>query len=193
MPPSPPPWGGQMDTINITVTMPRPDLQVSTSTTTATVLMAGQPLTLSVRVDNLGSADASETTLSYYLSSDSTINSQDTPVGTDTVPSLNPNETSSQSVQIIAPNTSGDYYYGACVSPASGETNTDNNCSSAVRVTVSETPIPDLVVVNPSISNSIMTSNSILLPEQPFTLSVRVDNLGSGGGWGNSSQLLSLY
>ena len=38
-----------------------------------------------------------------------------------------------------APSTPGTYYYGACVEPTVGESNTENNCSGdeGVRVTVS--------------------------------------------------------
>ena len=45
--------------------------------------------------------------------------------------------TSAESVRLTAPSSAGTYYYGACVDTVSGETATANNCSSAVRVTVS--------------------------------------------------------
>ena len=45
--------------------------------------------------------------------------------------------TSAQSISLTAPATAGTYYYGACVATVSGESNTVNNCSSAVRVRVS--------------------------------------------------------
>ena len=51
-------------------------------------------------------------------------------------------ETSSQSIDLTAPSSTGMYYYGACVDAVAGESDTTNNCSSSVRVTVrsSETP-----------------------------------------------------
>ena len=52
---------------------------------------------------------------------------------------LSASSTSAESISLNAPSSSGTYYYGACVASVSGESNTDNNCSSAVRVTVSRT------------------------------------------------------
>ena len=49
---------------------------------------------------------------------------------------------------MTAPEEGGTYYYGACVQSVSGEHNTDNNCSDAVRVTVSsEFVSSDIVAV----------------------------------------------
>ena len=45
-----------------------------------------------------------------------------------------------------APNTLGAYYYGACVENVSGESNTQNNCSSGVRVTVASSNTFDATV-----------------------------------------------
>ena len=41
------------------------------------------------------------------------------------------------SIHLDAPSDPGTYYYGACVDEVRGESNTDNNCSKAVRVVVS--------------------------------------------------------
>ena len=37
-----------------------------------------------------------------------------------------------------APSTPGTYYYGACVDAVTGESDTTNNCSGSVSVTVVE-------------------------------------------------------
>ena len=47
-------------------------------------------------------------------------------------------DTRIESITLIAPENAGTYYYGACVQSVVGESNTDNNCSDAVRVTVSQ-------------------------------------------------------
>ena len=65
----------------------------------------------------------------------------DTQVGTDAVIGLSVSEASDESVNVTVPSTAGTYYYGACVDPVSGESDTGNNCSSAVRVTVSDSPM----------------------------------------------------
>ena len=44
--------------------------------------------------------------------------------------------TSSESVALTAPSTAGTYYYGACVDAVVRESDTNNNCSASVQVTV---------------------------------------------------------
>ena len=46
-------------------------------------------------------------------------------------------EISSESVGLTAPSMAGTYYYGACVDAVPGESDTTNNCLSAVSATVS--------------------------------------------------------
>ena len=49
-------------------------------------------------------------------------------------------------MDLTAPATSGTYYYGACVDTVTDESDTTNNCSSAVTVTVPEPDKPDLKI-----------------------------------------------
>ena len=98
----------------------------------------GQSITLSATVRNQGTGPAAATTLRYYQSSDATITTSDTQVGTaDAISALAASATSEQSSSVTAPTTSGTYYYGVCVDAVSNESNTNNNCSASVRVTVS--------------------------------------------------------
>ena len=93
------------------------------------------PLQVAVRNGETGQSAA--TTLRYYRSDDATISSNDTEVGTDAVNSLATLATSDHSIDLTAPSSAGTYYYGACVDNVSSESNTGNNCSSGVSVTVS--------------------------------------------------------
>ena len=43
-----------------------------------------------------------------------------------------------QTINLTAPSTAGTYYYGACVDAVTDESDTTNNCSSSVQVTVPE-------------------------------------------------------
>ena len=70
---------------------------------------------------NQGAARSNSTTLRYYQSTDSTITTGDTEVGTDSVSGLTPSESGDESVSLNAPSTSGTYYYGACVDSVSDE------------------------------------------------------------------------
>ena len=78
------------------------------------------------------------TTLRYYRSVNSTISDNDMQVGTDPVSGLPASDSSPVSVSLTAPSAARTYYYGACVDGVSGESNTGNNCSSGVRVTVAD-------------------------------------------------------
>ena len=115
-----------------------PDLIVQSPSASALTLTPGQTFTLNVTVHNQGDQQAAATTLHYYRSNNSTITASDTEVGTDEVGALDASATSTQSIELTAP-TGGapGVYYGACVASVSGESNTGNNCSSAVRITVS--------------------------------------------------------
>ncbi len=137
----------------------------------------GDSFNLSATVSNDGDGSSATTTLRYYRSTDATISSSDTQVGTDAVGALAASGTSAESISLTAPSTAATYYYGACVDAVTGESSATNNCSSSVQVTVSEPPpetSPDLTVGSPSVNdNSPETGGS-------FTLSATVSNDGDG-------------
>ena len=115
-----------------------PDLIVQSPSVNDSILTPGQAFTLQVTVQNQGDAQAAATMLRYYRSNNSTITASDTEVGTGAVDSLDALATSAQSIELTVPTGGGSgVYYGACVDSVSGESKTDNNCSSAVRITVS--------------------------------------------------------
>ena len=96
---------------------------------------------MTVRVGNLaehpdGRFEA--TTLRYYRSTDTTISTSDTEVGTDAIPALGARGSSTQSVDLTAPSEAGTYHYGACVDPVADESDTTNNCTQAANLTVGE-------------------------------------------------------
>ena len=172
---------GESDTTNncsvaVTVTIgaaPAPDLIVDTPSVSNSAPAAGISFTLNATVRNQGSGRSDTTTLRYYQSTDSTITADDTEVGTDSVSSLNASGSGDESVRLTAPSTSGTYYYGACVDAVTGESDTTNNCSSAVAVTVGAAPGPDLVV------DTITVSNSAPAPGASIILNATVRNQGS--------------
>ncbi len=153
---------------------PAPDLVVDTPTVDASAPAVGARFTLSATVRNQGSAPSASTTLRYYRSTDSTITTGDTEVGTDSVSGLNPSSISAETISLTAPSTPGTYYYGACVDTVSDESDTTNNCSPAVTVTVGAAPAPDLVVDTPTVDASAPAAGA------RFTLSATVRNQGNG-------------
>ena len=116
---------------------PAPDLVVDAPTVSDNAPAAGARFTLSATARNQGNGRSNSTTLRYYQSTDSTITTGDTEVGTDRILGLNASASEDESISLTAPSTPGTHYYGACVDSVTDESDTQNNCSSAVTVTVS--------------------------------------------------------
>ena len=129
-------------------------------------------------VRNAGSGSSTATMIRYYLSNDPTIDATDTQVRTQDIHPL--------SVEgllgfpaiyypdnlvdlVMAPTSPGTYYYGACVDPVPGESDTNNNCSEAMPMNVG---VPDLAV------GLAWASTSVPLAGQSFTLTATVRNQG---------------
>ena len=148
------------------------DLIVESPSINDNTLTTGQSFTLRATVRNQGNASSASTTLQYYRSTDGTISTSDTQVGTDAVSSLSAGGTSAESISLNAPSGAGTYFYGACVESVSGESNTGNNCSSGVSVTVGVSGSPDLIVESPSVNDNTLTTG------QSFTLRATVRNQG---------------
>ena len=158
-----------------------PDLVVGPPSVTDSSPETGGSFTLSETVTNSGDAGADATTLRYYRSTDATITTSDTEVGTDAVGALSASGTSDESIDLTAPASAGTYYYGACVDAVTGESSTTNNCSSSAQVDVAEPPPPprqtntDLAVGSPSVTDSSPETGG------SFTLSATVTNSGDAG------------
>ena len=163
--------------VEVTVPEPepkRPDLVVTSPSVNDSGPAAGAQFTLSATVRNDGEGTAAATTLRYYRSTDATITTTDTALGTVAIAGLAGSGSSSQSVELTAPSRPGTYYYGACVDPVTDESDTTNNCSGSVEVTVPEPERPDLVVTSPSVNDSGPAAGA------QFTLSATVRNDGEG-------------
>ena len=161
-----------------------PDLVVQSPSVGSNNVASGATFTLGATVRNQGNASSASTTLRYYRSSDATISANDVEVGTDGVSSLSAGGTSAESISLNAPSDAGTYYYGACVESVSGESNTENNCSSGVNVTVSASGSPDLIVESPSVNDNTLTTG------QSFTLRATVRNRGNAS---SASTTLQYY
>ena len=162
--------------VAVTVREPpaQPDLEVRASLG-ASAVEPGHAFELLATVRNRGGAGAEATTLRYYRSADATITPADTEVGTDAVEALAASGVSSESIALTAPSTAGMYYYGACADAVPEETNTTNNCSAAVAVTVREPPAQPDLEVRASLSASAVE------PGHAFELLATVRNRGGAG------------
>ena len=120
-----------------------PDLVVASPSVSDSGPADGLSLTLSATVRNAGDGASPATTLRFYRSTDTTITTADTAVGAAVVPGLAASGSDSASVDLKLPSSPGTYYYGVCVDTVAGESDTTNNCSASVQVTVQETQPPE--------------------------------------------------
>ena len=129
--------------------------------------LAGAHFALSATVRNDGVATSTAKTLRYYRSTDETISSADTQMGTSAVPALEASASFALSVTLTAPASGGTYYYGACLDSVKDGSDTTDNCSSSAEVTVLETKrqsqgSPDLAVGSPTVSASSPRDRGVL-------------------------------
>ena len=163
-----------------------PDLEVESLTVSKSAMEPGETFTLTASVLNSGSGESSKTTLRYYRSTTSTFYTSVMEDPVIYVIGLDPSDTERVSHPLAAPSDPGLYYYRTCVAPASGESDTDNNCSTGVLVTVEATQqgSPDLVVEAPSVSKNEIQ------PGGRFTLFATVRNIGDARA---GSAILQYY
>ncbi len=149
---------GESDTANncseavpvVVQAAPFPDLVLEPPEVSDASPATGDRFTLSVRVRNAGGTTVVALAVRFHRSADQAITPSDPEVGADTIEDLAAAGTRVASVDLTAPSPPGTYYYGACVNAADGQSDTANNCSAPVRVTVREpqTTRPDLVVAH---------------------------------------------
>ena len=135
--------GGLTATQSISVsvgTAAMPDLLFSSVTPTAVTIAPGGSEKLVFTIRNAGNGNSAATSARAHQSPDARITTSDrvasNPIA---VRQLVPNGTTSLELTIPIPADfqPGSFYVGMCVDPVTGESNTANNCSNAVRVTVS--------------------------------------------------------
>ena len=139
----------------------------------------GAPFSLSATVSNTGDGEAAVTTLRFYRSADATITNSDTLVGTAQVSTLSASGNSRESIPVTAPTTAGEYYYGACVDAVTNESDTNDNCSAGVLVTVRVASRQVVLAPNLEVGMPTVSDNSPAT-EAPFSLSATVSNTGDG-------------
>ena len=137
-------------------------------------LGSGESFTLTATVKNDGDDRSAATTVRYYRSSDNSLSSRDTRVGSSPVSALAAGATTRVSVSLSAPQTPGTYYYGACVGDS--ETYSGDACEViklnvlvvSVILPESQRPPMDWVDANSGTLQSLTGSEV-----DPFVASVR--------------------
>ena len=118
-----------------------PDLVVEDVRADPVTVAPGEKFKLYATLRNQGTGESTATRIRYYRSSNATISTQDTQLASANRDPLAANATIRRYLTITAPTTPGTYYYGACVDSVTDESDTANNCSLAVSVTVTAPPM----------------------------------------------------
>ena len=114
-----------------------PDLTIAvTGPTPSSAASPGDTVIIRLWIRNVGQEASGSTTVRIYRSADQTIDSTDLELGNATVRGISAGDGFIVPVDVIAHETPGTYYVGACVDAAPQEVNTANNCSSAVTIIV---------------------------------------------------------
>ncbi len=177
--------------LTVTASVQLPDLDVQNAgdsyppTLSDSSITAGQTVTLTYRLSNWGPDGAPSSTTGIYRSTNSTISTSDTPIGTDPNASLSANTGRTETFTINTTGwAAGTYYIGAVADWADAitEANEDNNASSGVLLTVTApVQLPDLDVQNAGGSFPPTLSDSSVTAGQTVTLTYRLSNWGPGG------------
>ena len=167
--------GGLTASLGFTVTVTgSPDLVASMSPDNVAVAPGGS-FDYVVAVRNHGDSASVATQTRTFVSVDSVVTTSDEMVGVASdVPALEPGGSVSTAASMtvstsISPGTV--VYVGACVNLVEGESDTSNNCSEALKVTVTVTASPDLVA-------SMSPDNVAVAPGGSFDYVVAVRNHG---------------
>ncbi|MDJ0653508.1 MAG: CARDB domain-containing protein [Xanthomonadales bacterium] len=106
-----------------------PDLQVATPDVNPKVTIEGASVTATATISNVGDSGSSPTTLRFVASDDPVITAADPSFATVALPAIAPGVLADASTSAPAPvDRPMPLYMGACVDPAAGEQNSDNNC-----------------------------------------------------------------
>lgn len=152
-----------------------PDLDFTTVTPTSVTGTPGGTVQARFTLVNSGNATAPATRVRVFQSTNSSISTSDREIGNDPLASLAAGRSRTITATIrLHSQASGTFYFGLCVDAVSGESNTQNNCSTGVRVTVGGSGAPDLVFGAVTPKTVTVTSGTA------FVLRSSIRNAGTG-------------
>ena len=134
-----------------------PDLIVESIRANKTAVDLGDVFRLDAVIKNQGKAPSGAATVRFYRSQDAAITAEDTQVRTADLPSVAVDATRNKWVRLTAPKTAGVYYYGVCIGDVANEGNTENNCSTAVKITVGTVTVEPPTVEPPVVETPATT------------------------------------
>ena len=141
-----------------------PDLVVEAVRTEPATVAPGEKFRLYATLKNQGTAESAATRVRYYRSTDNVISTADTQLSSASRDPLAPDATIRRYLTVTAPTTPGTYYYGVCVDSVSNESDTANNCSIGVALTVTE----PTVLAEDVNDDGIVDVNDLVLVAQQY-------------------------
>lgn len=160
------------------------------------VVMAANPidpdpsaaLILGALIENRGTATSDATIVHYLVSGNETISLSDQLVGQGTLQALGPSDSVAAVKSVVAPAVAGTYYVGVCIGAVTGESNTVNNCSYGLQISVGSTtsPAPDLIVRDFDVADTSLSAG------EAVEVSAVVENRGDASA-GERPQLVYLW
>jgi hypothetical protein len=154
-----------------------PNLVVNDLSLRATLLAAGGSTTIGFEIGNAGTAAASASTATLYLSDDEAIDAGDTVLGVFHVPSLGVGGAMAGSLAWTLPDdlAAGTYFIGVAAEAVPGEASpTDNAYAVAITVAESMGDSANLVINHLSLGAAAVSAGGVL------TIEFEVGNAGAG-------------
>ena len=117
-----------------------PDLIVESISVGKTEMEPSAVFRMDAVIRNQGKVPSGKAQVRFYRSDDATITPADTQMKTTDLPAIAVDATQNKWVRLTAPDTAGVYYYGVCIEGVADESDTENNCSTAIKITVETVP-----------------------------------------------------
>ena len=122
---------------SITSTKTFPDLVVLNPSVSSNTLKPKQKFTVSYEIKNNDELLQDLSFKEIYISTDATITKDDSQLWSNTIPLIKKGETKKfTSKELIAPDTEGDYWIGACLYLVYGQQRSHDVCSKGIKITV---------------------------------------------------------
>jgi hypothetical protein len=146
-----PGWSGasfeQWGVEGMKVSVLKPDLIPLNTRIIEPEIQENVPFSLKAVISNIGVGSSSATTLHYYTSTDSVINSADTFMESRAVGALSPG-TSATIVNVVqSPLVNQGYYIGVCLVAVPNEVTASNNCSKGIQMRSNTTIVPIIMLL----------------------------------------------
>jgi len=172
--------GSMQGTITVQGAQPSPaDLSLLSVDATAGTYMPGDAISIDISIRNIGGEASAATSITYYASTNSTINGSDIELGTDALSQLAANALNDFTASGTFPNdiADGSYFIGAIINL--DDADTGNNVAADNNAITIEAEMPDPVI--DLVLQSIEAPSGTFEQGEDLSISVTTRNIGELG------------